>query len=60
MVRLRMAENLKEAVTFIEQGHIRVGYGDCHRPGVPCDEGHGGRGDVGGYVQDQEEAATVQ
>lgn len=25
MVRLRMAENLKEAVTFIEQGHIRVG-----------------------------------
>lgn len=25
MVRLKMAENLKEAVTFIEQGHIRVG-----------------------------------
>ena len=25
MVRLKMAENLKEAVTFIEQGHVRVG-----------------------------------
>ena len=25
MVRLRMAETLREAVTFIEQGHIRVG-----------------------------------
>lgn len=25
MVRLRMAENLQEAVTFIEQGHVRVG-----------------------------------
>ena len=25
MVRLHMAENLKEASTFIEQGHIRVG-----------------------------------
>lgn len=25
MVRLRMAENLREAVTFIEQGHVRVG-----------------------------------
>lgn len=25
MVRLRMAETLREAVTFIEQGHVRVG-----------------------------------
>ena len=25
MVRLRMAETLKEAVTFVEQGHVRVG-----------------------------------
>mmetsp|Transcript_2266 Transcript_2266/g.3255 ORF Transcript_2266/g.3255 Transcript_2266/m.3255 type:complete len:186 (+) Transcript_2266:33-590(+) len=25
MVRLKMSENLKEAVTFIEQGHVRVG-----------------------------------
>ena len=25
MVRLKMAENLREAVTFIEQGHVRVG-----------------------------------
>jgi U3 small nucleolar ribonucleoprotein protein IMP3 len=25
MVRLKMSENLKEATTFIEQGHIRVG-----------------------------------
>ncbi|CAG8817818.1 3389_t:CDS:2, partial [Racocetra persica] len=25
MCRLRMAETVKEAVTFIEQGHIRVG-----------------------------------
>ena len=25
MVKLRMCENLKEAVTFIEQGHVRVG-----------------------------------
>lgn len=25
MVRLRMSENLKEAIQFIEQGHIRVG-----------------------------------
>jgi hypothetical protein len=25
MTRLRMCENLKEAVTFIEQGHVRVG-----------------------------------
>lgn len=25
IVRLRLAENLQEAVTFIEQGHIRVG-----------------------------------
>jgi ribosomal protein S4 len=25
MCRLKMAENVKEAVTFIEQGHIRVG-----------------------------------
>lgn len=25
MVRLRMSETLKEAVTFIEQGHVRVG-----------------------------------
>ena len=25
MVRLKLAEYLKEAVTFIEQGHIRVG-----------------------------------
>lgn len=25
MVRLKMAENLKEATTFIQQGHIRVG-----------------------------------
>lgn len=25
MVRLKMAETLKEAVTFIEQGHVRVG-----------------------------------
>lgn len=25
MVRLRMAETVKEAVTFIEQGHVRVG-----------------------------------
>ena len=25
MVRLRMSENLKEATTFIEQGHVRVG-----------------------------------
>lgn len=25
MVRLRMAENLREAVTFIEHGHVRVG-----------------------------------
>lgn len=25
MVRLKMAENLKEAINFIEQGHIRVG-----------------------------------
>ncbi|XP_063076562.1 U3 small nucleolar ribonucleoprotein protein IMP3-like [Engraulis encrasicolus] len=25
MVRLRMAQNLKTAITFIEQGHIRVG-----------------------------------
>eukprot|EP00823_Brevimastigomonas_motovehiculus_P007677 TRINITY_DN6796_c0_g1_i1.p1 TRINITY_DN6796_c0_g1~~TRINITY_DN6796_c0_g1_i1.p1 ORF type:complete len:195 (+),score=20.27 TRINITY_DN6796_c0_g1_i1:26-586(+) len=25
MVRLKMAENLQEAITFIEQGHVRVG-----------------------------------
>jgi U3 small nucleolar ribonucleoprotein protein IMP3 len=25
MVRLRMAETLREAVTFVEQGHVRVG-----------------------------------
>ena len=25
MVRLHMSETLKEAVTFIEQGHVRVG-----------------------------------
>lgn len=25
MVRLNMAENMREAVTFVEQGHIRVG-----------------------------------
>lgn len=25
MVRLRMSETLREAVTFIEQGHVRVG-----------------------------------
>jgi len=25
LVRLNMAENLKEAVTFVEQGHVRVG-----------------------------------
>ncbi len=25
MVRLKMAETLKEAVTFVEQGHVRVG-----------------------------------
>ena len=25
MVKLKMSENLKEATTFIEQGHIRVG-----------------------------------
>lgn len=25
MVRLKMAENLREAVTFIEQGHVRIG-----------------------------------
>ena len=25
MVRLKMSETLREAVTFIEQGHIRVG-----------------------------------
>lgn len=25
MVRLKMTETLKEAVTFVEQGHIRVG-----------------------------------
>jgi len=25
MVRLKFAEHLKEAVTYIEQGHIRVG-----------------------------------
>lgn len=25
MLKLRMAQNLKNAVTFIEQGHIRVG-----------------------------------
>jgi U3 small nucleolar ribonucleoprotein protein IMP3 len=25
MIRLKMAENIKEAVTFIEQGHVRVG-----------------------------------
>ena len=25
MVRLKFAENLKEAVTFVEQGHVRVG-----------------------------------
>lgn len=25
MVRMKMSENLKEAITFIEQGHVRVG-----------------------------------
>lgn len=25
MVRLKMSENVREAVTFIEQGHVRVG-----------------------------------
>ena len=25
MVRMKMAQTLKEAITFIEQGHIRVG-----------------------------------
>jgi U3 small nucleolar ribonucleoprotein protein IMP3 len=25
MVRLKMAETMREAVTFIEQGHVRVG-----------------------------------
>lgn len=25
MLRLNMAENMREAVTFVEQGHIRVG-----------------------------------
>ena len=25
MVRVKMAQNLKEAVTFVEQGHIRIG-----------------------------------
>jgi len=25
LVRLRMAQNIKEAVTFVEQGHIKVG-----------------------------------
>ena len=25
MVRLRMSETLREAATFIEQGHVRVG-----------------------------------
>jgi len=25
MVRLRLAETLREAVTFVEQGHVRVG-----------------------------------
>jgi U3 small nucleolar ribonucleoprotein protein IMP3 len=25
MVRVKMSETLKEAVTFIEQGHVRVG-----------------------------------
>ena len=25
MVRLKMSETLREAVTFVEQGHVRVG-----------------------------------
>lgn len=25
MLKLRMAQNLKTAITFIEQGHVRVG-----------------------------------
>jgi U3 small nucleolar ribonucleoprotein protein IMP3 len=25
MVRLKMSESLREAITFIEQGHVRVG-----------------------------------
>lgn len=25
MVRLKMAETIREAVTFVEQGHVRVG-----------------------------------
>lgn len=34
MVRLKMAETMKEACTFVEQGHVRVG------PETITGEGH--------------------
>jgi len=35
LVRMKFCETLKEAVTFVEQGHIRIGERLCGCPGTP-------------------------
>eukprot|EP00355_Strombidium_rassoulzadegani_P003057 CAMPEP_0168608180 /NCGR_PEP_ID=MMETSP0449_2-20121227/482_1 /TAXON_ID=1082188 /ORGANISM="Strombidium rassoulzadegani, Strain ras09" /LENGTH=170 /DNA_ID=CAMNT_0008648133 /DNA_START=189 /DNA_END=700 /DNA_ORIENTATION=+ len=42
MQRLKMAETVKEAVMYIEQGHIKVGGGNSDGPGIPREQKYGG------------------
>uniref|UniRef100_A0A670HS96 IMP U3 small nucleolar ribonucleoprotein 3 n=1 Tax=Podarcis muralis TaxID=64176 RepID=A0A670HS96_PODMU len=42
LLKLRMAQNLKSAVTFVEQGHVRVGARGRDGPSLLGDSGDGG------------------
>ena len=57
MLKLKFAEHLKEAVTYIEQGHVRVGP-ESHRSSLSCNQEHGGL-HLGGFLKDKEKGHGV-
>ena len=59
VMRLKMAETLKEAVTFIEQGHILSWTGDHSWTGFPRVEDDGRFCDVGWCFQDAQKNCWI-
>uniref|UniRef100_A0A6N2L302 Uncharacterized protein n=1 Tax=Salix viminalis TaxID=40686 RepID=A0A6N2L302_SALVM len=57
LMRLKFAEHLKEAVTYIEQGHLRVGPETVTDPSFLVTRNMEDFVNVGRYIQDKEKGA---
>lgn len=60
LLGLKFAEHLKEAVSYIEQGRVRVGPEMDTDPAFLVTKEYGRLRYMGCYVQDQEKGARVQ